>query len=194
MSQVTDAHHTEDKSAFGLWVYLMTDCLLFAGLFATFAVLRHSTFGGPSGGELFDLPFVLGETIILLASSFTIGLAVLALRYGKQRQTLIWTTLTLLLGLFFLSMELYEFKELVQQGYSWRENAFLSAFFTLVGTHGLHILAGVIWATVLIVQMLKQDFGGALKRRLTMLGIFWHFLDVVWIFIFTFVYLLGAIK
>lgn len=194
MNQIASRHHINDKSMFGLWVYLMTDCLLFASLFATFAVLRNSTAGGPSGGELFSLPFVLTETIVLLTSSFTIGLAVLAARLGKNKQAMIWTILTVLLGAFFLSMELYEFKELVLEGHSWRESAFLSAFFTLVGTHGLHIIAGIIWGVVLLVRMLRDDFGSTMKRRLAMLGMFWHFLDVIWIFIFTFVYLLGAIK
>ncbi len=194
MSQIITRHHVDDKSTFGLWVYLMTDCLLFASLFATFAVLRNNVAGGPSGGELFSLPFVLTETIVLLTSSFTIGLAVLTARLGKDRQAMVWTVLTVLLGVFFLSMELYEFKELVHEGYSWRESAFLSAFFTLVGTHGLHILAGIIWGVILLVRMLRGDFGDTVKKRLAMLGMFWHFLDVIWIFIFTFVYLLGAVK
>lgn len=192
MSQVQAPSSVDDKSAFGLWVYLMTDCILFASLFATFIVLRHGTFGGPSSGDLFSLPFVLTETLVLLTSSFTIGMAVLTVSRGKQRQSLLWVVATLVLGILFVSLEFYEFKELVQAGHDWRQSAFLSAFFTLVGTHGLHIIAGIIWLTVLIVQMLQKGFGGSLPKRLAMLGMFWHFLDIIWIFIFTFVYLLGA--
>lgn len=193
MSQlVAHNNHTADKSLFGLWVYLMTDCLLFAALFATFAVLRHGTFGGPGGSELFSPSFILTETIILLMSSFTIGLAVLASHRERRNQAVLWTAVTLLLGLLFISMELYEFREILFEGYSWRTSAFLSAFFTLVGTHGLHIIIGILWGVVLLVRMLRQDFGANLKRRLAMLGMFWHFLDIIWIFIFTFVYLLGV--
>lgn len=193
MSQAVSKNHIEDKSMFGLWVYLMTDCLLFASLFATFVVLRNSTAGGPSGAEIFSMPFVLAETIVLLTSSFTIGLAVLAAKLGSRRQTIIWTVSTLLLGVFFLSMEVYEFKELLHEGHSWRQSAFLSAFFTLVGTHGLHIVFGIIWGVVLLVQMLRRSTSSSLKKRLAMLGMFWHFLDVIWIFIFTIVYLLGVV-
>jgi len=170
----------------------MTDCILFASLFATFAVLRNGTFGGPTGAELFSLPFVLTETLILLTSSFTIGLALWAAHQRNKKLVLLWVGVTFLLGAAFLSMELYEFTQLVREGQSWRQNAFLSSFFTLVGTHGLHILAGLVWITILVVQIFHYGLDVAIRRRLTMLSMFWHFLDIIWIFIFTIVYLLGA--
>lgn len=187
-------HEAEDaKTVFGFWVYLMTDCILFASLFATYAVLQNNTFGGPSARELFSLPFVLTETLLLLTSSFTCGLAILAARRGDSRQVLSWLAATFLLGLGFLGMELFEFSNLIADGDSWRRSGFLSAFFTLVGTHGLHITAGLIWMATLMTQVLRKGLTRSSMRRLTLFALFWHFLDVVWIFIFTIVYLLGAI-
>lgn len=182
----------EDKSVFGFWVYLMTDCLLFASLFATFAVLRNNTFGGPSGHELFSLPFVLIETLILLTSSFTAGLAILAARHGDKQKVMVLFGLTFLLGLSFLGLELKEFAQLAHEGNSWRRSGFLSAFFTLVGTHGAHITAGLLWMSVLLIKVWRFGLNAVNVRRLSMLALFWHFLDIVWIFIFTIVYLLGA--
>lgn len=179
------------KSIFGFWVYLMTDCVLFASLFATFAVLRSSTFGGPSGSDIFSMPFVLVETLALLTSSFTCGLGLLAARRKDRKQVLILFSLTFLLGLFFLTMEVTEFHHLYVEGNSWRRSGFLSAFFTLVSTHGLHITFGLLWMAVLMVRVLKTGLNRTISRQLTMLGMFWHFLDVIWIFIFTIVYLMG---
>jgi cytochrome o ubiquinol oxidase subunit 3 len=184
---------TESKSLFGFWVYLMTDCVLFASLFATFAVLRNNTFGGPSGTQLFSLPFVLAETLILLTSSFVCGLAILAARRRDKRQVLILFGITFLLGLAFLSMEITEFHHLVVEGNSWRRSGFLSAFFTLVGTHGLHITVGLLWMMTLMIQVARKGLKTATVRRLTMLSLFWHFLDIIWIFIFSIVYLMGAL-
>lgn len=184
----------DSKTLFGFWIYLMTDCILFASLFATFAVLRNNTHGGPSGSELFSMSFVLTETLILLTSSFTCGLAILAARKRDKTQVIAWFGATFLLGLAFLGMEVYEFHQLVSEGYSWRSNAFLSSFFTLVGTHGLHITAGLIWIAVMIYKVAKKGITHANIKRLTILGMFWHFLDVVWIFIFTIVYLLGEVQ
>jgi cytochrome o ubiquinol oxidase subunit 3 len=186
------AVQVEDKTPFGFWVYIMTDCILFATLFATYAVLRNNTFGGPGGAELFSLPFVLVETLILLTSSFTCGLAMLAVHRRDMRQVLIWLAATFLLGAAFLGMELSEFTKLVAEGNSWQRSGFLSSFFTLVGTHGLHITTGLIWAGVLGRQIWKQGITASSAKRLTLFSIFWHFLDIVWIFIFTMVYLLGA--
>ncbi len=182
------------KTTFGFWVYLMTDCILFGALFATYAVLHGNTFGGPSARELFSLPFVLTETLILLTSSFTAGLATLAVRRGKQNQVLIWFALTFLLGIAFLTMEVTEFSHLASEGNSWQRSGFLSAFFTLVGTHGLHITTGLLWMAVMMVQILRRGLDSAVARRLTLLSLFWHFLDIIWIFIFTIVYLLGALQ
>jgi len=184
----------DSKNIFGFWVYLMTDCVLFASLFATFAVLRSGTAGGPNGAELFSLPFVLGETMILLTSSFTAGMAVLAGQRGSKHQVLAWLGVTFLLGVAFLAMELTEFTNLVHEGNSWARSGFLSSFFTLVGTHGLHIASGLLWMSVMMLQIKRRGLGRATLRRLTLLSLFWHFLDLIWIFIFTIVYLLGAVQ
>lgn len=183
-----------DKTIFGFWAYLMTDCLLFAALFATFIVLRPGTAGGPSGAELFSLPFVLVETIILLTSSFTSGLGVLNASAGKLKPTLFWFAVTLVLGAAFLGMELTEFNNLIHEGYDWTTSAFLSAFFTLVGTHGAHIAVGILWMLILLPRVARKGLTPSNVKRLTLLSLFWHFLDVIWIFIFTIVYMLGAIS
>lgn len=195
MHEIVDTNNQrDDKALFGFWVYLMTDCVLFASLFATFSVLRNNTYGGPSGAELFSLKFVLAETLILLTSSFSCGLAILAARDRKKADTLFWFGLTFLLGLTFLILEMTEFRHLSLEGNSWRRSSFLSAFFTLVGTHGLHIASGLLWMSVMFFKTLKRGLGRNTIRRLTMLSMFWHFLDIIWIFIFTIVYLFGAIK
>ena len=187
-----DDREANDKTMFGFWVYLMTDCVLFASLFATYAVLHNNTFGGPAGKELFSLPFVLIETLILLTSSFTCGLGLLATRKRATTQVVFWYVVTALLGLAFLTLELTEFRHLVLEGDSWRRSGFLSAFFTLVGTHGLHITIGLVWMIVLLWKIMRHGFSEGIIRRLTLLSMFWHFLDVIWIFIFTIVYLMGA--
>jgi cytochrome o ubiquinol oxidase subunit 3 len=171
----------------------MTDCVLFATLFATYAVLHNSTFGGPGAAELFSLLFVLGETLILLTSSFTAGLAILAAQRGAKAQVLAWLAVTFLLGVGFLGMELTEFTKLASEGNSWQRSGFLSAFFTLVGTHGLHIATGLLWMGVLMIKIALGGLTGATLRKLTLLSLFWHFLDLIWIFIFTIVYLFGAV-
>lgn len=182
----------ESKTLFGFWVYLMTDCVLFACLFATYAVLRNNTFGGPSGHDLFSPPFVLTETLILLTSSFTCGLGILAARRNNKNQVIGWFVLTFLFGISFLTMELSEFSRLAVEGNSWQRSGFLSSFFTLVGTHGLHITIGLIWMAVLLLRVRYQGLSMSMAKRLTMLSLFWHFLDIVWIFIFTIVYLMGV--
>ena len=180
------------KVQFGFWVYLMTDLVLFATLFATYAVMQNSTFGGPSGKELFDMPFVLAETLILLTSSFTCGLGIIALRRQHNTGVLVWFAVTFLLGVAFLSLELTEFSQLIHEGNGWQRSGFLSAFFTLVGTHGLHIFVGLLWMSVLLVSVARQGLLEQTSNRLLLLGMFWHFLDVVWIFIYTIVYLMGV--
>lgn len=182
-----------NKTIFGFWVYLMTDCVLFASLFATFAVLHNNTYGGPSGKELFSLNFVLAETLILLTSSFTCGLAILSAQRNRKQAVLGWLAITFLLGVAFLSMELTEFHKLYEEGNSWRRSGFLSAFFTLVGTHGAHILTGLIWMGATMAQVWRFGVGRVIRKRLMLLSLFWHFLDLVWIFIFTIVYLYGAV-
>jgi cytochrome o ubiquinol oxidase subunit 3 len=193
MSQAAAPIDARTKTIFGFWVYLMTDCVLFASLFATYAVLHTHTYGGPSGQELFSLPFVLAETLILLTSSFTCGLAILAAKKPDRQQVLIWLAITGLLGLTFLGLELSEFHKLAAEGNSWRRSGFLSAFFTLVGTHGLHIATGLLWMGVMMFQTLKRGLTASVVKRLTLLSMFWHFLDIIWIFIFTIVYLMGAV-
>lgn len=183
----------DDKTLLGFWIYLMTDCVLFGSIFATYAVLHHNTYGGPSGQDLFYMPTVLAETIILLVSSFTAGLAVLAGRMARPKQALVWLGLTFILGLCFIGLELSEFHDLIAEGNSWSRSGFLTAFFTLVGTHGLHISIGLIWMATMMFKIFKSGLKPSNLRQLTMLGLFWHFLDVVWIFIFTIVYLFGSI-
>jgi len=180
---------TNDRVLFGFWVYLMTDLLMFTVLFAVYAVLQGKTLGGESGRELFSLPLALAETLILLTSSFTCGIAMIAARRGIKAQTLIWFGITFVLGLAFLSLELKEFVEFIHEGHTLRSNAFLSSFFVLVGTHGLHITSGLLWMVITLVFVMKRGLNSHLVRKLTMLSLFWHFLDIVWIFIFTIVYL-----
>jgi cytochrome o ubiquinol oxidase subunit 3 len=184
---------TDSKTIFGFWIYIMTDCVLFASLFATYAVLHNNTFGGPAGHQIFSLPYILTETIILLTSSFTCGLAMLSLRNKHKTKVMFWFFITFLLGLAFLTMELTDFRHLAMQGDSWRRSGFLSSFFTLVGTHGLHITIGLLWMLVLLFKVWTTGLTKGNVRRLTLLSIFWHFLDIIWIFIFTIVYLMGAL-
>jgi len=176
----------------GFWIYLMTDCVLFATLFATYVVLRNNTNGGASAHMLFDLPFVLAETLLLLTSSFVCGLAVIAARQKSTRFVIGSLAVTYLLGTAFLTLELSEFISLASDGHGWWTSAFLSGFFTLVGTHGLHIAVGLLWVIVMAWQILNKGFTPGTLRRLGMFSMFWHFLDIVWIFIFTIVYLMGG--
>lgn len=183
-----------NKTTFGFWVYLMTDCVLFAALFAVYAVLHTSTNGGPAAKELFSLPYVLVETIILLTSSFCVGMAALAVDAKKLKAAMGWLGVTFLLGLSFVSMEVHEFRHLVSEGNGASRSAFLSSYFTLVGTHGLHITVGLLWMIVMVILVLKRGLNDNNRRKLGLLAMFWHFLDVIWIFIFTIVYLLGAAR
>jgi len=192
MSHIEKASTRDHKTIVGFWVYLMTDCLLFASLFATYAVLRNSTAAGPTGSDIFQMPLVLAETLILLTSSFTCGLALLALRQKRVRQVIAWLGVTYVLGVAFLTIELTEFMTLASEGHSWQQSAFLSAFFTLVGTHGAHIFVGLIWLFVMVCVLVRRGITAKLSRQLALFGLFWHFLDLVWIFIFTIVYLLGV--
>lgn len=181
-----------ERSKLGLWIYLMTDLMLFASLFATYIVLRQNIADGPGGREIFDMPFVLIETLLLLTSSYLCGLAMLTLRAGNKRATLGLLLVTGLLGTAFLGMEIYEFAHLVHEGYDWTRSAFLSAFFTLVGTHGAHILVGLIWLAVVWVRLMRRGITHQNKHHLAQFSLFWHFLDIVWIFVFTVVYLMGV--
>lgn len=189
-------HHeaeANDRVLFGFWVYLMTDLLMFAVLFATYAVLHGNTFGGPGGRELFSLPLAFNETLILLTSSFTCGLGMIAARQYKKNEVLLWFGITFLLGLAFLSLEVKEFSEFIHEGLTWQSSAFLSSFFSLVGTHGLHITSGLLWMGICMVFILLRGLTKGTVRKLMLLSLFWHFLDIVWIFIFTIVYLMAFV-
>ena len=181
-----------EKAEYGFWLYLMTDIILFASLFATYMILRNNTASGESGAQLFDPKFALIETIILLISSFTCGLAVLLFRFKNKTAGLAMLFSTLILGACFIALELYEFIHLVGEGQSWQASAFLSSFFVLVGTHGLHITIGLVWGIAMAGYMLKHGVTANSLRKTTLFSLFWHFLDLVWIFIFTIVYL-GAL-
>ncbi|MDI1353250.1 MAG: cytochrome o ubiquinol oxidase subunit III [bacterium] len=186
-------HFDGSTNVFGFWIYIMTDCLLFASLFAVYAVLHTHTFGGPHAKELFSLPFVFTETLLLLTSSFTYGLATLVRNSKFHGHVTRWMWVTFVLGLSFLLMEIYEFHNLYLEHHTWATSAFLSSYFTLVATHGLHITVGLIWMLALIIQIKFHGMNAVTKTKLTCLGLFWHFLDIVWIFIFSVVYLMGAI-
>lgn len=186
-------HHPQNGTLLGFWIYLMSDCLIFACLFATYAVLGKSYAGGPTGAELFDLKLIAVNTGLLLLSSITYGFAMISMLKGRVPGVLSWLAVTGLLGLGFVAIELYEFYHLIHVGAGPQTSAFLTSFFALVATHGLHVSFGIIWLIVLMVQIRKLGLNGANKRRLICLSMFWHFLDVVWIGVFTFVYLMGVL-
>jgi cytochrome o ubiquinol oxidase subunit 3 len=190
---LTGEHHPENGTLLGFWLYLMSDCFIFACLFACYGVLGRSYAGGPTGAELFELPIVALNTSLLLLSSITYGFGVLEMQRGRKGPTLGWLALTGLLGAGFVGVELSEFAHLIAEGAGPQRSAFLSSFFTLVGTHGLHVSFGIVWLVTLMVQVGRLGLTEANRRRLMCLSMFWHFLDVVWIGVFTFVYLMGVL-
>ena len=185
-------HDAGATKVFGFWIYLMSDLILVASLFATYAVLVNGIADGPSGKEIFSLPFVLVETFLLLFSSITFGFAMLSMNKGSVSQVNLWLFVTFLFGLGFVVMEVYEFHELIAEGYGPDRSAFLSAFFALVSTHGLHVTAGLVWIIIMMIQVSRRGLTDVNRTRLSCLSLFWHFLDVVWICVFTVVYLMGA--
>jgi cytochrome o ubiquinol oxidase subunit 3 len=187
-------HPAGSSTMLGFWLYLMSDCLIFAMLFATFGVLGGSYAAGPGPKDLFDLKLVALNTAMLLFSSITYGFAMLEMMKGRVKSTQMWLGVTGLFGLAFLCIELYEFHHMIHEGAGPWRSAFLSSFFTLVGTHGLHVTFGIIWLVTLMVQVARFGLIEANQRRLMCLSMFWHFLDVVWIGVFTFVYLLGVLR
>jgi cytochrome o ubiquinol oxidase subunit 3 len=193
---LVDEHdHAEGGSTYlGFWIYVMSDCLIFACLFAAFGVLGGNYAAGPAPKDVFELPIVAVNTAMLLLSSITYGFAMLAMEKDKVGATLAWLIITALFGATFVSIELHEFSGLIREGATPERSAFLSSFFTLVGTHGLHVTSGIVWMIVLMVQVATKGLIQANKRRLMCLSMFWHFLDVVWIGVFTFVYLLGMLR
>jgi cytochrome o ubiquinol oxidase subunit 3 len=191
---VTEEHgHAEGSTMLGFWIYLMSDSLIFAVLFATYGVLGRNYAAGPSPADLFDLPLIALNTSLLLFSSITYGVAMLEVEKRRMGLTLFWLGVTGLFGLGFLGIELYEFHHLIELGAGPDRSAFLSAFFALVGTHGLHVTFGIVWLVTLMFQLPKHGFIPENRRRLLCLGMFWHFLDVIWIGVFTFVYLMGVL-
>ncbi len=190
---VEGEEHPQGSTLLGFWLYLMSDCLVFAVLFATYGVLGRSYAAGPSGADLFDLNLVAINTAMLLLSSITYGFAMLAMDKGRVPATQGWLAVTGLFGLAFVGIELYEFVHLIHEGATPQRSAFLSSFYALVGTHGTHVTFGILWLVVLMAQVAKRGLIPENRRRLLCLSMFWHFLDVVWIGVFTFVYLMGVL-
>jgi cytochrome o ubiquinol oxidase subunit 3 len=190
---VEGEHHVQNATSLGFWLYLMSDCLIFAALFAVHAVLGRSYAAGPSGADLFDLKLVAINTAMLLLSSITYGFAMIEMRRKRLGATMTWLAITGLFGVAFIGLELYEFSHLIHEGAVPQRSAFLSSFFTLVGTHGLHVSFGIIWLVTLLFQLKRHGLIAENRRRLMCLSMFWHFLDVVWIGVFTFVYLMGVL-
>ena len=186
-------HEPGGPTLLGFWIYLMSDALIFATLFATYGVMSSSFAGGPTPREIFELPLVALNTALLLVSSITYGFAMISMQEGKLGGVKFWLVATALLGIGFVGLELYEFSKLIEEGATPQTSAFLSAFFTLVATHGLHVTFGIIWIGVMLVQLGQRKLHSENQRRLMCLSMFWHFLDVVWIGVFTFVYLLGVL-
>ncbi|PMB54359.1 Cytochrome O ubiquinol oxidase subunit III [Coxiella-like endosymbiont] len=193
---LTERNYHQDSDVtdiFGFWLYIMTDCILFASLFATFLVLHHPGAVGPSLKPLIDLPYVLIETLFLLASNFTYCLAMFEISKNQLPLVILWLVFTLILGSGFVIMEVKEFIHLTAEHYAWNVSGATSAFFTLVGSHGFHVTIGLLWILIMIIQLLILKINRNTARRMVYLGLFWNFLDIVWIFLFTIVYLMEAI-
>ncbi|GGJ07043.1 cytochrome aa3 quinol oxidase subunit III [Alicyclobacillus cellulosilyticus] len=184
---------SESLKIFGFWLFLATDMLLFACLFATYVLLHTHTAGGPTARTLFDVPGFVAETFILLTSSFTSGIATYEMRRQRAGSVALWLVITMLLGMAFVGLEAKEFVDYVQMGATMSRSAFLSAFFTLVGTHGSHVSLGICWMAAVLIQVLRQGIHPQTARKVFNVSIYWHFLDVVWVFIFTVVYLTGVV-
>ncbi|MEA3180920.1 MAG: cytochrome o ubiquinol oxidase subunit [Gammaproteobacteria bacterium] len=180
---------TRVVAGFGFWLFLLSDILIFAALFAAYSVLAGETAGGPSGADLFDRKHVFIETLCLLASSVTCGFGTLAVQRAQAASVYFWMALTFLLGGAFLGLELGEFRDMLARGAGPSHSAFLSAFFALVGTHGLHVTLGLCWMIVMLLQVATLGFRPMVARRFFCFGLFWHALDIVWVGVFTIVYL-----
>jgi cytochrome o ubiquinol oxidase subunit 3 len=178
--------------SYGFWIFLLSDFILFSGFFAAYAVLSGETAGGPAGRDLFELPLVAAETVLLLLSSFACGMAGIAMMARNVRWFQIAMAVTAVLGAGFLALELYEFAHLIGEGAGPGRSAFLSAFFALVGCHGLHVALGLVWLTTMMAQVWAKGFREDIERRMLCFALFWHALDIIWVAIFTMVYLLGS--
>jgi cytochrome o ubiquinol oxidase subunit 3 len=178
--------------AYGFWIFLLSDIVMFSALFAAYAVLVHATAGGPTGAELFNQASVAIETACLLASSYTCGLMSLAVGSRRRAATYLFAVVTFVLGTVFLALEIREFAGMIAIGAIPQRSAFLSAFFTLVGCHGLHVTAGLIWLAVMMAQVAVKGFRPSVERRLLCFALFWHALDIIWVWLFTVVYLMGV--
>ena len=177
---------------FGFWVFLLSDIVMFSALFAAYAVLRHATAGGPAGPQLFNQVSVAIETACLLASSYTCGMMSLAVSARRRADTYMLALITFVLGAAFLFFEVREFADMIARGAAPQRSAFLSAYFTLVGCHGLHVTAGLIWLAVMMAQVAIKGFRPTVDRRLLCFALFWHALDIIWVWLFTAVYLMGV--
>lgn len=192
-SMTHEHHHDADSTdIFGFWLYIMSDCILFASLFATYIVLHKNGLFVRPLHSLVELPYVLAETMFLLVSNFTFGMAVLSMYKNKNGLLRFFLFLTFIFGACFVGLEIHEFIDFYNKGYNFHLSGSASAFYALVGTHGFHVSMGLIWIATMIFQFTKFGICDATKRRITMLGLFWNFLDIVWIFVFTIVYLMGA--
>ena len=188
-----DLREADADRAFGFWIYLMSDAVIFALLFATYAVMYRNYAGGPTGQALFDLGHTFAETLLLLCSSIAYGFVSLAVARARCAQARLWLGVAFLLGLGFVLMEISEFGAMIAQGAGPDRSGFLSAFFTLVGTHGTHVSFGLIWILVMVAQVSVKGLTAPVRSRLLRLGMFWHFLDIMWIGIFSIVYLMGVL-
>ena len=184
---------TADKTIFGFWIYVMTDAIMFATLFAVYAVLHNNTFGGPGVQQVANLHHMLIQTLFLIFSAFTFGLCFSSFHRNKKVGTLFWLCISFVLGLIFLNIEFHDLSTLFSMGYTWQKSAFLSSYFALLGIHGIHIAVGLLWMFILFCQLISQGFTSTIKNRFTCLGLFWNFLNLIWLLVFSIVFLMGAI-
>ncbi|WP_322907739.1 cytochrome o ubiquinol oxidase subunit III [Paenibacillus campi] len=185
-------HDPQELKMLGFWIFLITDVILFGTLFATYVVLHHNTAGGPTAADIFEMPGVIAETFVLLTSSFTSGLAVLAMNAGKVKQLIGWLIVTWVLGATFIFLEVDEFIKLVHEGFNYGTSAFATSFFTLVGTHGLHVSMGLGWMLLIMIQLARKGITDVTRGKVNVISLYWHFLDAVWIFLLSVVYLMGV--
>jgi cytochrome o ubiquinol oxidase subunit III len=190
------AHHSNQvasKVTFGFWVYIMTDAIMFATLFAVYAVLHNNTFGGPGIREVASLSHMLFQTLVLIVGAFTFGLSFVSFHRAQKGFVLFWLVVTFILGLIFLGIEVNDCSSLLAKGYSWQNSAFLSSYFTLLGVHALHVMVALLWLVMLFFQLFCQGLSVVMKTRFSCFGLFWNFLNLMWIIAFTIVFLMGAV-